>query len=172
MVVTDSKFLPGKWLLHATMVYHVIYVSYWWNYLIFNISPCKINVCVMAHRLWYDPDKNTQFILSGFSLQFISHDLRHSLVVLQENIRYMAGFTLQCIYTYLGQVECHIPSSATQKAALKTECRGTWNNVKLFFTWSECRILTILTYIVACQRGGVSNKPLGQRQDTGPGMTT
>ncbi len=25
-------------------------------------------------------------------------------------------------------------------------------------------------YIVACQRGGVSNKPLGQRQDTGPGI--
>ena len=24
--------------------------------------------------------------------------------------------------------------------------------------------------IVACQRGGVSNKPLGQRQDTGPGI--
>ncbi len=25
-------------------------------------------------------------------------------------------------------------------------------------------------YIVACQRGGFSNKPLGQRQDTGPGI--
>ncbi len=28
----------------------------------------------------------------------------------------------------------------------------------------------INVYIVACQRGGVSNKPLGQQQDTGPGI--
>ncbi len=28
----------------------------------------------------------------------------------------------------------------------------------------------LIYHTVACQRGGVSNEPLGQRQDTGPGI--
>ncbi len=33
-----------------------------------------------------------------------------------------------------------------------------------------CELLMASLYIVACQRGGVSNELLGQRQDTGPGI--
>ncbi len=41
--------------------------------------------------------------------------------------------------------------------------------------WFEARIPSAkecvdCVHIVACQRDGVSNKPLGQRQDTGPGI--
>ena len=36
--------------------------------------------------------------------------------------------------------------------------------------WEIRSASTLRVYIVACQRGGVSNEPPGQRQDTGPGI--
>ena len=39
-----------------------------------------------------------------------------------------------------------------------------------FFKVSKASETLIIYCIVACQRGGVSNKPRGQRQDTGPGI--
>ena len=36
--------------------------------------------------------------------------------------------------------------------------------------WVTDSLTELNVYIVACQQGGVSNEPLGQQQDTGPGI--
>ncbi len=88
------------------------------------------------------------------------HDAAHSSFCMKTNQAIMDF----CVTELINGTE--------QLQGRRHEFKIKWiNNVRQILFCSKIKLkLKVIEHIVACQRGGVSNEPLGQRQDTGPGI--
>ncbi len=79
---------------------------------------------------------------------------------------------------YLSFWKCMLSSTDVKVGAMCFHCKPLMHCPDLCYVSNSFNFKVIkmsdyggdALYIVACQRGGVSNEPPGQRQDTGPGI--
>ncbi len=117
------------------------------------------------------------FPLGLIITQYTSPVLMKEILFIKQNVwqfqfRQIGSFTcINCIFNVHCGKKSWMDRENTSSQGCIIKCFWNWTGKYTCTTHKmleHCNLMNM--YIVACQRGGVSNEPPGQRQHTGPGI--